>query len=390
LTTGKIVALYALDQDRDTTSSLGIMQYTRRLIEAFTRQPDPGFCVELWLSAANRSDLVPQCELPDWLRCHVLGGRFARGWHRLYADHLLAPRLAQRRRASIVHFPKGWIPLFMPPATGTVATLHDVIVQHYRKHHAAAVSRLKLAYFDWNTRHTLRRADRVMTDSRYSASELMRLVPRPTPPRVVYLGPGLPVTKEAAGTKRQGILVLGSAQPHKATRLTLERLAGYARASGETLDVTVTGLASPPDSWDLAPSVVESLSLTWTGRLSDHDLSACMWRHRALVLLSEIEGFGMPAVEAYAHNLPVCYRNSTSLAELMQGLPGGCSADNQAAFDAAMNSVLTMAPEEIRTHRDRILDMCNWDTTARAVLSVYREQLSRSPQNTGGQYDARQ
>ncbi len=369
-----VIALYALDMDVETTSSRGIYNYTQHLIAALTQQPDPGFRIELWLSSTNANDLRGDQPLPPWMRTHVVRGRFGSGWRRLYADHCLCPLLALRRGVRAVHFPKGWTPWYMPPSTLVIATLHDTIIQHYQKHHPGFWSRSKLCYFDWCTRHTLRTAHRVITDSESSARELAALVPDQKLARVIYLGPGLAAPAHSDTPPREGILILGSRLPHKATRLSLERLDHYARATHQRLGVTVTGLHSAPPEWrHFAPT---ELDIAWTGRLSNADLSACMRRHRALVLMSEIEGFGLPAVEAYAHGLPVCYRDATSLTEIMHSTPGGCAGDDQSDFDRALDQVLAMSPDAIRRHRAHLLTLCNWKQCVAAVTEEYHALLA--------------
>jgi glycosyltransferase involved in cell wall biosynthesis len=101
-----------------------------------------------------------------------------------------------------------------------------------------------------------------------------------------------------------------------------------------------------------------------------------MLRHRALILLSEIEGFGLPAIEAYAHGLPVCYRNTAALAEILTSAPGGCDGDRQDEFNRALDTVLAMPHEAIMAQRARLLALCRWEQCAETMIEEYRTLLS--------------
>ena len=100
MTTRPLGLIYALDQDRRTTSSLGIYNYTARLIAALARRPDPGFDLEIHCTRANAADLIPSAA-PAWLRAVVWRGRYSTGARRLWADHVLAWVLPLARRGSM-------------------------------------------------------------------------------------------------------------------------------------------------------------------------------------------------------------------------------------------------------------------------------------------------
>ena len=120
------IMIYALDVDGERTSSLGILNYTRHLVQAMAAQPDPGFDVCILTSASGR-DVVPPSTPPEWMRVEVVGGRFGSGVRRLWADHVLCVRYAKRLKAGLVYFPKGWLPVSVPASVRLVATMHDTM-----------------------------------------------------------------------------------------------------------------------------------------------------------------------------------------------------------------------------------------------------------------------
>ena len=365
------MAVYCLDQDPTTTSSLGIYYYTRNLIQTLALQPDPGFTVTLLLCSANAADFCPS-PIPSWMECRVVPGRFSTGIRRLWGDHVLGPRLIRAARASLVHFPKGYVPLARLSCK-IVATLHDTIASDYAAHPPAGMSRVKLGYFDWMTRHALRRADRVLTDSHYSRAELNALVPGTAgKTRVVCIGPGISSSIGASGLARSGVLVLGSRLPHKATAETLRLLSVYAARRAWREPVTVTGLRAWPAEWEAGP-VGEGLR--FAGRVSESELARLMGGSRALVLLSTLEGFGLPVLESYGVGTPVCYRATTSLQEILAGVPGGWDGRDETTFETALDAVLAMDPIEIARVQADLDARFNWKRAVDEIVKLYRETL---------------
>ncbi|MBU0677414.1 MAG: glycosyltransferase [Verrucomicrobia bacterium] len=377
---GGRIGIYCLDQDHSTTSSVGLYNYLKRLIGALSQMPDPGFEVVLLLSSANRDELVPKSR-PAWLSTYICAGAYGSGLRRLKADHIIVRRLIKELRLEVVHFPKGWLPLVPVHGVRTIATLADTIMHYYAVHYPGFVSVPKLKYFNWATMHTLRNADRIITiskASREALSDLRKECREKT--TVTYLGPGLPV-RPMTVEKEFDFLVMGSRVPHKATPETLRLLADYSRQKGLEASVRVAGLSGWPKEWGQEPA---GMSIKYLGKVPDEDLVRQMGRARALVFLSYIEGFGLPLIEAYETGTPACYRDSTSLGEIMRGVPGGWDGGDQAGFSRALDEVMEMSRHEIAEIRNRLRNDFNWTRTAEETLEIYAEELSAAHTSTAG------
>lgn len=369
----KTLGIYLVDQDRKTTSSLGILNYSVRLVRGLAEAGDPRFEVALWLSEANLGDFGTA--FPSWMRMRCLRGSYGRGVRRLWADHVAGPHLARSDGVAAVHYPKGWLPSIMPPRIKTIATVHDTIVQHYLRDYPGFFPRAKLAYFDWATRRALRQADRVITGSRLSARELAALVPGSERKiRVIPTG-GMEEDDPPAGGAREGILVLGSRLPHKATAETLRLLDSYAREKGESLEVAVAGLSG----WEelgQEPPAAPAARVNFLERIPTQELKDRMRKSRALVFLSEIEGFGLPVLEAYSGNTPVCYRMTSAVAEVLEGVPGGWDGRGADTFFRALDEALDLTPVQVDAIRRKLAVRYNWKEVVRQTLGIYQECLT--------------
>jgi glycosyltransferase involved in cell wall biosynthesis len=305
------------------------------------------------------------------MRLHVEPGRWAQGVNRIRADHWVARRLAKQFEVDVMYYPKGWMPLLPLRGCRQVVTIHDLINFSLRKANHSLAKRAKAFYFSWMSRHALRRADRIITISECTRGALLSVVPeRDKDIDVVYQGPGLHVDAPSAVplAEREGFLVIGSQVPHKATHETIARLADYVVSrEGRERRVTVAGLSAWPDAWGAPPQAIE---LSFAGRLGDDRLVAAYKKSRALLFLSEEEGFGLPLIESYLAGTPVCYRNASSMAEVMRGIPGGWDGESQNGFNAALDATLAMDGDEVAAVRKQFAEKYQWGRAACEILRV--------------------
>ena len=271
----------------------------------------------------------------------------------------------------MIHFPKGWVPLRKPPGLRFLATIHDAIPEYCAVHHPGGTSRLKRAYFAWALRHSLNKADLIVTDSDASRDHLASISPAAAGKmRTVWLGPGISILPGNVG--RDSLLVLGSRQPHKAIRQTLRMLSGWMARTPGSPALRITGLSGWPAEWGSAPALPGAV---WLGRVPDDQLAREYARAKALVLLSEIEGFGLPALEAVLSGAAVCYRNVSSVGELMQGAPGAWDGRDEEGFHRALHEALAAPPAAWAAVRERLARDARWDQTAATMLGLYAQML---------------
>lgn len=366
------IGLYVVDQNPLTTTTIGVYNYTRRVIKGLAGIDDPGFDVVVWLNEENTEDLAPRA-CPEWMRIRSVTGGSGSGWRRLYSDHFLAPRLARQDQVDAVHFPKGWLPVLPNFRVRSVVTLHDAISVYCRRRSCTPKGNYwKWRYFESMLRFSLKRADEIIAPTYVTSKDLVGICASSKGRiRVVPTGALEPVDHQAPIAERQGILVLGSIFPHKATAETLNLLNEYARARGPRLQVTMTGV----EDVCCVPGVkkLDRLDITCEGRVADDRLKECIRGSRALVFLSVIEGFGLPLLEAYSAGTPVCYRRSGSLVEILENTPGGWDGDGTESFNTALDETLSLSDSDIQVIRNRLGERYPPSLCIEGTVAVYRE-----------------
>ena len=368
------VAIYLLDQDKHTTASLGIFHYTQHLIRDFVKGQPPGFALTLWVSQKNRDDFVPS-HCPDWVQVRCLPGSFGTGWRRLVADHILTIGLVLWDRPRAIHFPKGFMPFWLPFWVRRITTIHDTIIPYYRENYPNYFPRIKTAYLQYVLRRSYRHAEQVIAVSHFSSDCLRKIYGERASVHVIpSFGFCRPASLEPPEQK-EGIFVMGSCMPHKATAEALRRLEMYAQATGVSERITVSGVRS----LDEIPGLRQpcSLPVDIVGRLSYAVLLKRLAASRALVVMSEIEGFGLPLLEAYAVGTPVVFRNVASMREILEGIPGGWDGASDRSFCEALDACLSMPASEIGSIQRKLALRYDWSKSVNETRCVYQTALGQ-------------
>jgi glycosyltransferase involved in cell wall biosynthesis len=226
------------------------------------------------------------------------------------------------------------------------------------------------------------RLDRIITVSHDSAREITNAfrVP-PEKIRVVYNGldsqefapiPGMP-------KKPNSLIFVGNSEDRKKGLLYLLQALTYLP---EDITLTVVDGGAPRRSY--ASMLTEKFRMGhrvhFTGKINPDDLIRYYCRAEIAVVPSLYEGFGFPAAEAMACELPVISSTAGALPEVV-GNDGAAllvpPRDARAIADAVFK--LIKNPDLRRrmgqAARKRILELFTWENAARRMVEVYREVI---------------
>ena len=284
-------------------------------------------------------------------RRRVLPWDTRRKWARLLTDHFHPLFIRPDSDPDIYYFPKGYLPLLSFYCRPSVVTIHDTIIQYDEDHYPAWRSKWAYCYWAAMLKHTLRHADCILTISESSKAQVLSFMARhgiaEKEIRVTYepcLYESLPQPAEVA--KEDYVIHLASREPHKRTAHLIQWW-HEAEMRGEALPILHLIGTVPSEVAHLLTSAHRIVKQPF---LEESALKDAYRQARALILPSEIEGFGLPALEAYYLGTPVCFVKGTSVEEILGAATtkGGFNLDDASSLFSALREVIAMSPDEVK------------------------------------------
>lgn len=359
--------VFGIDASRVLTAApTGTEYYSRALIDALLNA-GKDFSFRLYTRASPPSNFFPPTG-----NYEIRAMPFPRLWTHLRLSHEMLTRAP-----GVLLVPAHVLPPVHP--RNSVVTVHDLGYKYFPRSHP----RFARAYLDWSTRWNVYAARIVLADSNATRDDICKFYR--TPPekiRVVYPGYNaniLQPTRDADEIRRvrqkyalpeKYLISVGTIQPRKNYGRLVE---ASAQLPGE-YSLVIVG----KKGW-LSESVfarVRELGLEARTRFLDYapaaDLPALYTGARCAVLPSLYEGFGFPALEAQACEIPLACANTSSLPEV--------AGDGAEFFDPANVSEITRALKtvlgndarraELIAHGRENVRRFSWGRSANEILQI--------------------
>jgi glycosyltransferase involved in cell wall biosynthesis len=225
----------------------------------------------------------------------------------------------------------------------------------------------------WASRWIMRRAARLITNSRYSLNEIERNTPIP-PSRVTVVHHGVPDPfGEATPHKERLALTVGAID--RGTLVQKGQLP-FAQGARELPDVRFVFAGKWLDDGVDELRAVASENVEFTGWLSDDDLHALYRRAAVYVQASRHEGFGLAVAEAMLAGCVPVVMNVTAMPEVVGD--AGILIESQRPEDVAdgVRRALALGPDANRSARERILTTFPMDSRRDGILRVVEDALA--------------
>ncbi len=300
-------------------------------------------------------------------------------WLRLLTDHLHPLFRHGIARPVVYYFPKGYLPLLSYWCQPSVVTIHDTIIQYDADHFPNWRKCYEYFYWEMMLKHTLRRATRIMTVSESSKRQIHDFMDRHGIARrdiTVTYEPCLyqKISQPVDAPKENYVVHLASCEPHKRTA-HLIRWWHDAETQGRHLPTLQLIGTVPPE---VAALLASSLSIVKRPFLEEAALQSAYLGARALILPSEIEGFGLPALEAYYLGTPICFVKGTSVGEILSVATtrGGFTLDDPESLFTALSDVMAMSRGEVHQCGLKLRETYAAEKVAERMAEVFREVSS--------------
>ncbi|MFU8779482.1 MAG: glycosyltransferase family 4 protein [Kiritimatiellia bacterium] len=371
----------ALTLQPAVTQQAGIGRYTRELAAHLLPILDPDTQLRLDFFDFRRKAMVPEA-----LQTHnglhpvrwIPGNVIEKLWNHIS----FPPYDCIHGTADLVHYTNF---LAAPQRKGkAVVSIHDLSFMRFPQYtEARNLRNLKRGILQ-----TAKRADAVITISRFSASEIATFLDIP-PAKIHPIHLGISTAfkrpddaeiqkfRSRNGIERPYLLTVGTLEPRKNLKFLIHLFEHLKDYDGDLL--LAGGLG-----WHYE-SILEQIQqsprtkqIRRIGFVPDADLPALYAGADAFLLPSFYEGFGFPPIEAMACETPVVASTGGSLAEVLQD---GAILHNHYELDAWGQSILSViADQPARQERIRrgktVANQYTWQKTAAETLAVYRKLLS--------------
>ena len=271
-----------------------------------------------------------------------------------------------------------------------VATIHHPLPIDTKADLAQAPNTWKkirrlLFYPPWMQGIVARRLDGVITDSESSAREVGRIfkVPRGKM-RTVCLGVDTNVFRRLDGRRKEpnSLIMVGRTDDRKKGVLYL--LQALRLLKGDELHPKLT-IVDQVNSGSLALDLIRKYGLedmvSFTGRIPTEELVSQYSAAEIAITPSLYEGFGLPAAEAMACEVPVIATSAGALPEVVKEGETGILVPAQDPHALASAIKRLLEDESKRRQmgingRKRVEGHFSWPEAARKMLQVYEEVLA--------------
>ncbi len=299
------------------------------------------------------------------------------------------------RKSDVTHFFNFIIPFGVKGKR--ICTVHDLAFKRYPE----TVTLRTRKHLEYRMKKTIKRADRIVVVSKFTADELTELYGVPREKIAViyngvdfnkYNGHVAPESADAVLGKRgllQGeyLFYLGTIEPRKnisrmigAYAMCVKRLKAEGREApslvlGGKLGWYYEGILERIKS----EGVEDRVKLL--GYVDENEKPALYSGALAFVFPSLYEGFGLPIAEAMACGTPVLTSDSTSLAEIAGEAAILCDPASEEDIADGMYRLITEQKTRERLSRDgrERVKRFDWDASAEELFKLYEEILNETP-----------
>jgi len=282
----------------------------------------------------------------------------------------------------------------LPPSLAAVITFHDAIADRFPRltlpsHRARLFWRVKVQM-------ALAQSRIVLTVSEYAAAEVSRTLGVRRDRIRIAVEAAAPVYQPsessadiAAVAARAGVphgrrwfAYVGGFNPHKHVDAIVRAHAALVRDMAAPPVLVLVGAVDTDPFFGSQQRIRDEITrsgtgehVKWAGFVPDEELRHLLSGAVALVLPSESEGFGLPAVEAAACGVPVIATRESPLPQLLDGGGIFIAPGDEAALAGAMRTLVSDEPyrRALATGALARARALSWSASARAALGALAE-----------------
>ena len=303
-------------------------------------------------------------------------------------------RAVAREELDVFFSPSVYTYFPLPPSLAAVITFHDAIADRFPN--LTLPSPRARLFWRMKVQMALAQSRIVLTVSDYAAAQVSRTLGVSRDRIRVAVEAAAPVYQPSesaedviAAAHRAGVpegrrwfAYVGGFNPHKHVDAIVRAHASLVRDRSDPPILVLVGALDDDPFFGSQQRIRDEIArcgtgelVRWAGYVPDDELRHLLSGAMALVLPSESEGFGLPAVEAAACGVPVIATTESPLPQLLEGGGIFVAPGDESALGSAMRCLATD-----ESHRRLLAEgalararALSWTTSARAALAALVE-----------------
>jgi glycosyltransferase involved in cell wall biosynthesis len=343
---------------------------------------DPTIELQLFVSRDLPAEMREQPWAQDvrWVSCPV-GLRDQRS--HLVFQFTALPLMATARRLDVLHSLANLGPAITPGVASAISLLDLIWMRPVEDWGGTIRLQRSLRRF---VEHDVRHADQIFAISEAAAEDMSGLLDLPRAHiHVTPLAANAPSVEPAAEGAVRSELRLGDARvllsvAQKRPYKNLRSLIGALPDLDEDVVLVLPGAPTPHEQElkELAEQLAVAERVRFIDWLSDPQLESLYAISSAFVLPSQVEGFGLPVIEAMIRGVPVTCSNIPALVEVAGDAALTFDPNRQDEVTAAIHRLLSdraLAQRLAERGRARAAEF-SWRRTAETTLEGYRRAIA--------------
>ena len=356
-------------------SGKGIGRYTQKLIEHLEK-----------LDSNNEYFVFLNQEGFDL--CQPMSPR----WHKVLVnipwycvkEQLVLPRILNQYHLDLMHFLHFNVPLFYRGRF--VVTVHDLIHLKFNPRgstHPLVKYLIKYWLYRLVSASAIGRSSQIITVSEFVKKQIIDYYKvDPKKINVTYEANFMSLNNQCLKMKNSNLaihtpylLYVGNAYPHK----NLEKLLTTFKTICSTENIYLVLVGKKDYFYQSLANMAKNLGLEnkviFVGQAGDDDLPGLYQNALAYIFPSLMEGFGLPGLEAMAHNCPVLSSNAGSLSEIYGAAALYFNPEKASEIIKAIQIIIhnPEQQEKLKKLGQEQIKKYSWDNCAQKTLDIYKK-----------------
>lgn len=357
----------------------GIAVYVRQLLNEFVKYPD----IEIYTGAKSlnfKSHKKLQQLLGELVDKKITyqavywPGRFS-----LCGIQQVLPHL----KCDLVHYPGNIIPPYLPclEAENSIITIHDMFMWH--KDLGLYEKEITSFYHQYQPDQA-KKCTAIVTDSEFSKKEIVKFFGVPAEkihviPLATQWNQPMPEKCDILSgyglEEKRYFISVSSLNKHKNFPGLCHAFAKYHDSKeygGEKLVIVGGRRYGDEDIYELMQRTPDVIHIP---RVSEGELRYLYAKAKGFFLVSKLEGFGIPLLEAMSSHIPACYGKGNSMDEIGRDAAVGVDPDDIDGI-ADVFRYFSEAPAELQTRVERAYQISQeytWCSTAEKHYDLYQK-----------------